>query len=70
MSENWQVYEKRGNRWEAVLEPRSKQEAEMWVSVKWAALNAYEKAVAEAKKAGKRNRHPDPGFREPHCVPV
>lgn len=70
MSELWQVYRKVSSRWETVLEPIEKAEAEAWVTLMRAKLKAFEKAVEDAKKANRRNNHPDPGFREPHCVPV
>lgn len=70
MSDYWQVYQKHGSRWITILMPMSKDEAETIVAGKKAELSLYEKAVAEAKKHNSRNRHPDPGFREPHCVPV
>jgi hypothetical protein len=70
MSENWQIYQKVGSRWETVCDPMPKDAAEKVVEAQWSILNFYEKAVAEAKKTGKKCRVPDPGFREPHCVPV
>jgi hypothetical protein len=70
MSKNWQCYKKVGSRWETVMEPLIKVSAEAWVALMWSKIREHEKAMAEAKKAGKKCRHPDPGFREPHCVPV
>ena len=70
MSENWQCYQKIGSRWVMWGEQMSKADAEKVVEAGWWLLEQYEKAVAEAKKAGVKCRHPDPGFREPHCVPV
>lgn len=70
MSEFWQLYQKVGSRWEAILQPITKDEAEAWVVLMRHKLKAFEKAAEDAKKAGRKNNHPDPGFREPHCVPV
>lgn len=70
MTEQWQCYKKVGPRWETVHGTTTRAEAEAWVTMMWDLIRTHEKAIAEAKKVGKRCRHPEPGFREPHCVPV
>lgn len=70
MSDKWQVYEKNGSRWVTVGAPMSKAFAEQIVSSKWAVLIIYERALADAKKRNAKRMPKDPGFREPHCVPV
>jgi hypothetical protein len=66
----YQIYEKRDKRWYPIMEPMSKDEAESLVKLMKTKINDYEKSLANANRHGKTFTEPDPGFREPHCVPV
>lgn len=67
---NWQCYHKVNSRWEMVASPMSKTDAEAWVASKWHILHLHEARVKDLKKRNIKRMPPDPGFREPHCVPV